>query len=300
MRRGFLSASLLTLKAFSSRSVSLSGVSLPSSGSVKNSMPSGLLLFSGSASAGVSSASSSSAEASSASSASAGASSASSASAGASSASSASAGASSASSASAGASSVSSASAGASSFGFLGLGGSFFGLLGLGGEIQVGPGLLAHGLDRLDVIGDAVFVPILRRGLGRCAQRQPAEVGVVSARDDDGLPGRGDERLDQRVLVAGFFKHPAVHAHRALPVLLVHEGQQLAELSQKFLFIDGSHLRLLQWLRLRYYSRKAPKGQEKRAETRRRAPKAENGDALSPDLHFLLSERGALWYADRR
>ena len=260
-------------------------------------MPSGVLLFSGSASAGASLASSASA--------------------GASSASSASAGASSVSSASAGASSASSALGGGlfgflglggglfgllglggglfgllgfggGLFGFLGLGGSFFGLLGLGGDTHVGPGLLAYGLDRLDVIGNAVLVTILWRGLGRRAQRQPAEVGVVSARNDDGLPGRGDERLDQRVLVAGFFKHPAVQAHRALPVLFVHEGQQLAELSQKFLFIDGSHLRLLQWLRLRYYSRKAPKGQEKRAETRRSAPIAESEDNLRPGSAFSL------------
>ena len=134
---------------------------------------------------------------------------------------------------------------GGSLFGFLGLGGSLFGFLGRGGNADGRPGLLADLLDRLYVIGNAVFVPILRRGLGLRVQGQSAEVGIIGARDDDRLPRGGDERLDQRLLVPGFFKHPAVQAHRPLPVLLVHEGQQLAELSQEFLFIDGSHLRLL-------------------------------------------------------
>ena len=75
---------------------------------------------------------------------------------------------------------------------------------------------------------------------------KPAEIGVVGARDDDSLLRGGDKGLDQGPLVLRLFKHPAVELQRALTVFLVHEGQQLAELGQESLFVNTSHLQVVQ------------------------------------------------------
>ena len=103
-------------------------------------------------------------------------------------------------------------------------------------------GGLAHGLDGLDIVGHAVGIPVLGGGLlGR--DGQTADVGVVGAGHDHGLLGGRHQRLEQRPLVLCLFEHPTVHLQRAQPILFIHEGQQLAELSQEFLLVNSRHLR---------------------------------------------------------
>ena len=66
-------------------------------------------------------------------------------------------------------------------------------------------------------------------GLG--AYLELALSGVIGSGNDHGLPRRRDEELQQRLLVARIIKHFAVHGQSRLPVLIVHESKQLAQLS---------------------------------------------------------------------
>ena len=73
--------------------------------------------------------------------------------------------------------------------------------------------------------------------------RQLAFLGVIGAGDDHSLPGRGHQVLNQPLFILGNIKHSFIHAERALPVFLIHEGQQLGKLGKEFLPVDGVHLR---------------------------------------------------------
>ena len=57
------------------------------------------------------------------------------------------------------------------------------------------------------------------------------------------LECRDKEQLQEGHLVLRFVKHPAVLGQGGLPVLLIHEGQELPQLGQEFLLVDIGHLR---------------------------------------------------------
>ena len=67
---------------------------------------------------------------------------------------------------------------------------------------------------------------------------------VIRPRNHDGLTRRRDEKLQQPLLIVNLVEKLIIHCKRGLPVLLIHEGQQLAQLCEKFLTAQLSHFHL--------------------------------------------------------
>ena len=71
---------------------------------------------------------------------------------------------------------------------------------------------------------------------------QLALLGVIGAGQNHGLAGGGYQELEQQLLLRRVIKHLAVHGQGGLPVLLIHKGQQAAQLSKEFLLVNNFHL----------------------------------------------------------
>ena len=86
---------------------------------------------------------------------------------------------------------------------------------------------------------------VLLRGIsaGLGLHLKLALLGIVHTGDVDGLAGRRKELLQDRLFTLRVVKNPAVHGKSHLPILLVHEGQQLFKLGKKLLLVDFCHLR---------------------------------------------------------
>ena len=113
-----------------------------------------------------------------------------------------------------------------------------------GGENTLGSGGLLQVVYSQDEGGElAVVIAVVRLlfpGLGMYLEL--ALLGVIGAGQDDGLPGRGHQELEQGLLLYSIVEHLAVHGQGGLPVLLIHEGQQPAQLGKKLLLVNNIHL----------------------------------------------------------
>ena len=67
-------------------------------------------------------------------------------------------------------------------------------------------------------------------------------LGVIGAGQNHSLAGGGHQKLQQQLFLRYIVKHLAVHGQGALPVLLIHKGQQAAQLSKEFLLVNYFHL----------------------------------------------------------